>query len=234
MVGLPGAGKTFWAANQKKKSPEKRFNILGTNNLIDRMKVQGLPRKRNYHGRWEVLIQKCTECFNEILKLATQRRRNYILDQTNVFPTARQKKMKDFEGYKAKAVVVVPTDEEYQRRVAHREATEGKDIPDSAVLNMKANFVVPEIEEVYASEVIYTELGPAEAADLVGKYNQEAFGRGIQMTNGVKGFITRNQTKRNQLGQFDVIGVHEKESSLAKKSIKSEDERKDRKGKRYI
>ena len=81
MVGLPGAGKTYWAEKHRKENPEKRFNILGTNNLLDRMKVQGLPRKRNYHGRWETLIQECTKCFNEILQIAAKRRRNYILDQ---------------------------------------------------------------------------------------------------------------------------------------------------------
>ena len=84
MIGLPGAGKTYWAVNHQRQNPTKKYNILGTNSLLERMKVQGLPRKRNYHGRWEVLIQKCTECFNEILKLAAKRRRNYILDQVSL------------------------------------------------------------------------------------------------------------------------------------------------------
>lgn len=81
MIGLPGAGKTFWATEHSKNYPKKRYQILGTNNLLERMKVQGLPRKRNYHGRWDVLISKCTRCFDELLKIATKRRRNYILDQ---------------------------------------------------------------------------------------------------------------------------------------------------------
>ena len=45
------------------------------------LQVNGLSRKRNYHGRWEVLIKKCTECFNTMLDMAAKRRRNYILDQ---------------------------------------------------------------------------------------------------------------------------------------------------------
>ena len=85
MIGLPGAGKTHWAEKLKKENPEKNFNILGTNNLIEKMKIDGLSRKRNYSGRWEELIKLCTECFNQILDLATKRCRNYILDQTNVF-----------------------------------------------------------------------------------------------------------------------------------------------------
>ena len=52
-----------------------------THNIYPCVQVNGLSRKRNYHGRWELLIKKCTECFNAILDLAAKRRRNYILDQ---------------------------------------------------------------------------------------------------------------------------------------------------------
>ena len=38
-------------------------------------------------------------------------------------------------------------------RVSEREAVEGKEVPDEAVLNMKSNFVLPEIEEQFFSEV---------------------------------------------------------------------------------
>ena len=39
MIGLPGAGKTFWAEKFAKENAEKNYNILGTNNLIEKMKV---------------------------------------------------------------------------------------------------------------------------------------------------------------------------------------------------
>jgi len=39
MIGLPGAGKTYWAGNWAKQHPEKMYNILGTNSLLERMKV---------------------------------------------------------------------------------------------------------------------------------------------------------------------------------------------------
>jgi GTPase SAR1 family protein len=31
MVGLPGAGKTFWAEEWKKRHPDKNYNILVIN-----------------------------------------------------------------------------------------------------------------------------------------------------------------------------------------------------------
>lgn len=39
MCGLPGAGKSVWAAEYASKHPEKKYNVLGTNNIIDKMKV---------------------------------------------------------------------------------------------------------------------------------------------------------------------------------------------------
>ncbi len=60
--------------------------------------------------------------------------------QTNVYPSAQRRKMRPFEGYQRTAVVIVPTDEEFKRRIAQRTKEEGKDVPESAVLEMKGNW----------------------------------------------------------------------------------------------
>lgn len=39
MVGLPGSGKTYWAEKHAAGEKEKKFNVLGTNNIIDKMRV---------------------------------------------------------------------------------------------------------------------------------------------------------------------------------------------------
>ncbi|KAJ9579717.1 hypothetical protein L9F63_004643, partial [Diploptera punctata] len=181
MCGLPGAGKTTWANEYYAQHLEKKYNILGTNNLIDKMKVMGLPRKRNYAGRWDVLIDKCTKCLVKLLDIAARRRRNYILDQTNVYPSAQRRKMRGFEGFVRRAVVVVPTDEEFKRRCEKREKVEGKDVPDSAVLEMKANFMLPEVGDIF-TEVIYTELSEAESRPLVETYNKQGRDAGYGQT----------------------------------------------------
>ena len=41
----------------------------------------GLPRKKNYAGRWDVLIDKSTKCLTRLFELAARKKRNYILDQ---------------------------------------------------------------------------------------------------------------------------------------------------------
>ena len=69
MCGLPGTGKTTWALAHAKEHPEKRYNIIGTDSLIDKMKVMGLPRKRNFSGRWDVLIKKSGQCLNKLFEI---------------------------------------------------------------------------------------------------------------------------------------------------------------------
>ncbi|KAK6623609.1 hypothetical protein RUM43_009461 [Polyplax serrata] len=177
MCGLPASGKTTWASKYAQENKDKMYNILGTNALIDKMKVMGMPRRRNYSGRWEVLIEKCTKCLNTLLEIGACRRRNYIIDQTNVYPAAQRRKMRGFEGFVRRAVVIVPTDEELKSRTAKLEAEEGKDVPDSAILEMKANFALPEKGDIF-SEVIYTELKDEEAKALVAQYNKEGNDQG--------------------------------------------------------
>lgn len=50
--------------------------------------------------------------------------------------------MRPFEGFQRKAVVIVPSNEEYKRRCAEREKEEGKDVPESAVNEMKGRMML--------------------------------------------------------------------------------------------
>ncbi len=41
LIGLPAAGKTTWADKHCRQNPEKKYTILGTNLIMDKMKVRG-------------------------------------------------------------------------------------------------------------------------------------------------------------------------------------------------
>ncbi|XP_051974062.1 heterogeneous nuclear ribonucleoprotein U-like protein 1 [Xyrauchen texanus] len=172
MVGLPGSGKTTWANKHAEENPEKKYNILGTNAIMEKMKVMGLRRQRNYAGRWDILIQQATQCLNRLIQIAARKRRNYILDQTNVYGSAQRRKMRPFEGFQRKAIVICPTDEDLKERTLKRTDEEGKDVPDHAVLEMKANFVLPDAGE-FLDEVRLIELQREEADVLIKQYNEE-------------------------------------------------------------
>uniref|UniRef100_A0AAZ3RMR9 Uncharacterized protein n=1 Tax=Oncorhynchus tshawytscha TaxID=74940 RepID=A0AAZ3RMR9_ONCTS len=172
MVGLPACGKTTWASKHTESHPEKKYNTLGTNAIMEKMKVMGLRRQKNYAGRWDVLIQQATQCLNRLIQIAARKRRNYILDQTNVYGSAQRRKMRPFEGFQRKAIVICPTEEDFKERTLRQTDEQGKDVPDQAVLEMKANFLLPEPSD-FLEEVIFVELQREEAFNLVKEYNEE-------------------------------------------------------------
>merc|ERR1719189_2122027 len=201
LIGLPASGKTTWANKHVAENPLKRYNVIGTSVLLERMKVNGEPRKKHMTTKWEQLISKLTKCCQDMLRLASQRRRNFIVDQTNVFANAQKRKVRPFEGMQRKAIVIVPSEEDYKARTEAQEKAECKDVPDNAVMEMKANFTLPEEtkegkdgeegEKSPFKEIIFTELQREEAAKIVAEYNKDAKEKGF-------GKKHENQPKRRR------------------------------------
>ena len=59
----------------------------------------------------------------------------YLL-QTNLYPSARKRKMAPFEDFIRKAVVIVPSRENYDKRF-RKQTAEGKTIPKEDINKMK-------------------------------------------------------------------------------------------------
>ena len=60
-----------------------------------------------------------------------------LFEQTNVFANAQKRKVRPFEGMQRKAIVIVPSEEDYKARTEAQEKAECKDVPDNAVMEMK-------------------------------------------------------------------------------------------------
>ena len=75
-------------------------------------------------------------------------KKNYVYDRHLLF----------YCSYKVIAAVLVPTDSEMKRRSDKRTREDGKDVPESAVMEMKANFKLPDHTEDFVDEVRYVEL----------------------------------------------------------------------------
>ena len=69
-------------------------------------------------------------------------------------------------------MVLVPRDEDMIRRSEQRTLEEGKEVPESAVLEMKANFSIPHENEGLFDKITFLELQRDEAQDLVEQYNR--------------------------------------------------------------
>jgi heterogeneous nuclear ribonucleoprotein U-like protein 1 len=158
MVGLPAAGKTTWAEKWTKDHPDKRYMVLGTNLALDQMKVPGLLRKQNYGERFDRLMDRATGIFNTLLDRATKTARNYILDQTNVYKSARKRKLRAFVDYRKIAVVIFPRPEEIKVRSAKRFKEMGKEVPADAVNEMLANYVIPTSKDMPGSDEVFDEV----------------------------------------------------------------------------
>lgn len=198
MVGLPSCGKTVWAEKHCKEHPDKRFYMLGTNNIIDKMRIFGLTRKRNYHGRWDALIKQATGCLNTWLKISEKRIGNYILDQTNVYFTARRRKMNCFKGYRRIACVIINEEKVLLERSEKVQREEGKVVPISAIMEMKANFSLPEVGESF-DEVRYVELKPPRAREVVEGFVHE----GQEFKRG-QGLLCNEQEPKAKVQRLDL------------------------------
>ncbi|XP_033330942.2 uncharacterized protein LOC117222977 [Megalopta genalis] len=183
MCGLPACGKTTWATIHAAEHPHKMYNILGLGSLIDKIKDADLSHKENNNDQWEVLVDKCTRALDKLLEMAPTRRRNYILDQANVYPSAQRRKMKTFGGYQRKAIVLVPSEEEYKSRVVKHKPVEGKELTESMLMEMKAKFRAPVIGESFDA-VDWIELSREDGDKIIAKYNKEAkeAGYGLQQS----------------------------------------------------
>jgi len=69
-------------------------------------------------------------------------------------------------------MVLVPHDEDMVRRSEKRTQEEGKEVPEAAVLDMKANFSLPDEREQLFDEITFLELQRPEAQALVEQYNR--------------------------------------------------------------
>ncbi|KAK1426593.1 hypothetical protein QVD17_15269 [Tagetes erecta] len=168
MVGLPASGKTTWAERWVNDHPEKRYILLGTDLFLDQVKVPGLLCQQNYGERFDRLKDHATAVFNTLLTRASKRPCNLIIDQTNVYKSARKRKLKPFANYQKIAVVAFSRPEDLKARSEKRFRETGKEVPAEAVNEMIANFDLPKSKDMprtdeYFDQVVYIELNMIES-----------------------------------------------------------------------
>lgn len=64
------------------------------------LQVPGLLRKNNYGERFDHLMSRANAIFDTLLPRAARTPRNYIIDQTNVYKSARKRKLRPFANFR--------------------------------------------------------------------------------------------------------------------------------------
>ncbi|CAO2584590.1 Heterogeneous nuclear ribonucleoprotein U-like protein 2 [Lemmus lemmus] len=115
--------------------------------------------------------------------------------ECNVYNSGQRRKLLLFKTFSRKVVVVVPNEEDWKKRLELRKEVEGDDVPESIMLEMKANFSLPEKCD-YMDEVTYGELEKEEAQPIVTKYKEEA--RKLLPPSEKRTNRRNNRNKRNR------------------------------------
>lgn len=173
MVGLPCAGKSLWTRKYCDSNPNKQYNVISLQSLLDRCKLEGKRRRKDDKGH-EEMMKELIKALTKLYQLCPKRKRNFIYDQTNVYKKAQDAKMGMFEGFTRRAVVIVPTHDNLRRRTsdAKRRGETIHDVPFADLCDMKCQFSIPEQGEVF-EEVIYPELDEKNASKTVRDYHSD-------------------------------------------------------------
>jgi heterogeneous nuclear ribonucleoprotein U-like protein 1 len=108
-------------------------------------------------------------------EIAANSTRHIILDQTNVFPKARGRKVQEYRKFgQRRAVVILNDDDTLQERTEKREREEGKFVPLDAVMGMKQNFTKPHLDEGF-THIDYVEIPEHDAKHMIKKFNDQGW-----------------------------------------------------------
>ena len=151
MVGLPGTGKSTTIKSILEKYPE--MDTISTDEFIE---IYAQKKGVNYSEAFKVVGDKADGQMRLKLNNLIKEKKPFIWDQTNVFASARKKKisMLKSNGYSVLAIVLEISDEEHKKRIEQRLKSTGKFVGEKIVENMRSGYERPTKEEGFESVIL--------------------------------------------------------------------------------
>ena len=137
LCGPPCSGKSTWI---KHNNPDN-LSVLSTDNFVEE---KAKEFNTTYTEIWESSIQDAVLQFKKDLNSFTKRKESFIIDQTNLNPKARRKKLISCSDYYKIAVYFEVSLETLLKRNTQRP---GKVIPEEVMNSMMNSYQRPTTEE---------------------------------------------------------------------------------------
>lgn len=187
LVGLPSTGKSRWVADYISAQPEKMYTLVSREQILKQMKLDSLANDKQRVDELRKFVPSILSSYLEHLSkkmtMAGSRpyknvqSRNYIFDQTNCYQSARQRRLKIFNGlgFVKIAKVFCPDEETHALFRASLSADGEHEVVSSEELHkMEEAFELPELGSVEFDRIDYIDTTKEEAEKIVQAFRARA------------------------------------------------------------
>ena len=156
LIGLPGSGKSTVCKELLKELPG--ITVLSTDEYIENY---AQSKGKKYEDVYREVGDDAQKWMNTRIKQLINERKAFIWDQTNVFKSARRKKISMLEQnkYQVIAVALNISEEELSKRLKVRIDSGGKKISYKVINEMKLAYDLPSYEEGFSDVFIIDDTG---------------------------------------------------------------------------
>ena len=162
LIGLPASGKSTLRAKILKEIPS--LKVISTDDFIEEY---ALKEGKKYNDVYHSFGDEATKKMNLALRQIMNNKDSFIWDQTNVFKSARLKKLSKLKqnGYDVIAVALSLSNEELTHRLVTRVSSGGKPISYKVMNELKSNYTLPDYSEGFKEIYIISDDGQYQLLD---------------------------------------------------------------------
>lgn len=145
LIGAPGSGKSTFVEHLIERYPEKKFEIISTDNMIE---IEAKRLGKTYSEIFSNFIKDATKQFNINFINGLKNKKNLVIDRTNMTKNSRKNLLLSIpKEYHRIAFVFNISRVELDNRLEKRKIKSGKDIHKNVIDNMIANYETPSLDE---------------------------------------------------------------------------------------